>query len=91
MAMDNFRRLATMTPQELAYWSTPNAPTVAAPHVGLGVDADQFETIASDSTTTARAITKAAKLAKSGGPPLPELSATAKAILAAGVRRRAGG
>jgi hypothetical protein len=89
--MDNFRRLATtLTPREEA-WLAPGPPTVAAPPVTTGIVFETFETPVSDSARVAAAITNAAKLARSGGPPLPELSATAKAILRAGERRRAGG
>jgi hypothetical protein len=91
--MQDFRKLATMTERELAWLGGP--PTVAAPPVTTGIvdpaSFETFETVANEPAATARAITNAAKLAKSGGPPLPKLSATAKAILAAGVRRRAGG
>jgi hypothetical protein len=86
--MHDFRKLATMTPAELARLS----PTVAAPHgIGLGPDASQFETVASDPAATAAAIVAAAAKARGGGDTLaPKLSAAAEAILRAGRDRRGG-
>jgi hypothetical protein len=90
--MFDFKTLARLTAGEEAFL-TRKLPGLGSLNIGLGPDASEYETtvLLADSATVARQITKAAKLAKSGGPPLPELSATAKAILAAGVRRRAGG
>lgn len=84
--MDNFRRLATMTPRELARLS-PDAPTVAT-GIGLGPDAAEYETVASNPAETARAIVKAAKTRDAGGPVAAKPSDAAAAILAAGARRR---
>jgi hypothetical protein len=91
--MHDFKKLATMTPRELAWLSGP--PTVAAPPVttgiGLGPDASQFEMVASDPGATARLIIKAAATRDVGGPLAAKMSDAAQQIIDAGVRRRAGG
>jgi hypothetical protein len=88
--MHDFRQLGRMTPQELAYWSTPKQST----GVGLGPDAAEYETSVppADSAATARMIVKAAAARDGGGPVLSvKLSDAAQAILAAGAKRRSGG
>ena len=89
--MFDFRKLATMTPNELA-WLAPGPLTVtAAPRVGIGSDGDQYETPPINASATAAAIVTAAKLARSGGPMMPKPSTVAQQILDAGEKRRAGG
>jgi hypothetical protein len=90
--MRDFKQLAGLTAGELAALTRTEAPTVAAPHgIGLGSDASQFETVASDPAATAAAIVAAAAKARGGGDTLaPKLSAAAEAILRAGRDRRGG-
>jgi hypothetical protein len=91
MEMRSFKQLAELTPQELAALTRTEAPTVAALGIGVGVDADQFETIATDPAATARMIVKAAKTRDAGGPVSPKPSTVAQQIIDAGKRRRAEG
>ena len=87
--MRNFRHLSGLTNEEWASLSRKEAPTFATGIVDPA-SFETFETVASDPAATARMIVKAAACRAAGGPTLPEPSATAKAILAAGERRRGG-
>jgi hypothetical protein len=89
--MDDFRKLATMTPQE-AWLTGKEAPTTHG--IGLGLDAAQYETTVppADSAAVARRIIAAGETARSGGTVLSvKLSNAAEKILAAGKARRAEG
>jgi hypothetical protein len=88
--MHDFRKLATMTPAELARLS-PTAPTVAPHGIGVGVDADQYETPIGDAARLASQIVAAAKTARAGGPMAAKMSDAAQQIIDAGKRRRAEG
>ncbi|KJC40290.1 hypothetical protein UP09_22555 [Bradyrhizobium sp. LTSP885] len=79
-----------MTPQEVAAL-TRDAPTVITRGAGLGVDAAEYETAASDPAGTARRIVKAARTRDAGGPTAPQMGDAAQAIIDAGKRRRAEG
>ncbi len=87
--MHDFRKLATMTPQELA-WLAPNAPTdTAVRGAGIGPDSDQYETPIGDAAALAKRIVTAGETARSGGTVLStKLSDAAEKILAAGRKRR---
>jgi hypothetical protein len=90
--MRDFKQLAALTREELAFLSRKEAPTGTAHGIGVGVDAAEYETIATDPTATAAAIIAAAAKARGGGDTLaPKLGAAAEAILRAGRQRRAEG
>jgi hypothetical protein len=91
--MQDFKKLAgALTPLELAWLAAGASPTVTSPRgttgIGVGADASEYETVASDPKATARMIIKAAALARSGGPVALKPSTVAQQILDAGKRRR---
>jgi hypothetical protein len=87
--MHDFRRLATMTPEELALLAR-SAPPVAVPRgAGLGSDAAEFETPPiGDAAALAAAIIAAGKARVSGQTLSTKSSPLADAIVAAGEKRR---
>jgi len=78
--MHDFRKLAGLRLKE---------PTVIAPRgVGLGADADQYETPSiGDPAAVAAAIIAAGVKARNGGDTAPKLSTLAEQILDAGKKR----